>query len=424
MNETKPRARLLALIGPGILVAATGVGAGDLSAGAFTGSLYGLTVLWAVLAGATLKFSLNEGLARWQLATGKTILEGCLDHFGKLFGWLFLAYLLAWTFMTSAALMSACGVVSHAICPLFATPAQDKIFWGCLHSLAAIVLILVGGYRVFERVMSACIGLMFVTVVGTAILSRPDLTDFFRGVFFPVIPDWRGEGLEWTIALLGGVGGTLTIVCYGYWIREEGRVSLNTLRVCRIDLATGYFMTALFGMAMVILGSQTELPLGSSASTIVLLANQLEEIVGRWGTLARWLFLVGAWGAVASSLLGVWQCVPYLFADLYESLKASYQERKPHPVQTASWPYRIYLLLMGSVPMFALMYDFKTLLKFTAMCGALVIPGLALVLLTLGSQQKLIGRDHRNPWWSTALLSIGLLLFVYAAVLSISRQFR
>ena len=56
-------------------MAATGVGAGDLATGAFTGSALGTAVLWAVLAGAALKYALNEGLARWQLVTGETLLE-------------------------------------------------------------------------------------------------------------------------------------------------------------------------------------------------------------------------------------------------------------------------------------------------------------------------------------------------------------
>ncbi|MAF09550.1 iron transporter, partial [Candidatus Poribacteria bacterium] len=47
------RARgVLSVIGPGILVAATGVGAGDLATGAFTGSQLGTAVLWAVVVGA------------------------------------------------------------------------------------------------------------------------------------------------------------------------------------------------------------------------------------------------------------------------------------------------------------------------------------------------------------------------------------
>jgi len=39
------------------------------------------------------------------------------------------------------------------------------------------------------------------------------------------------------------------------------------------------------------------------------------------GPAARWAFLVGAWGAVFSSLLGVWQSVPYLFADCWRLIR-------------------------------------------------------------------------------------------------------
>jgi len=45
---------------------------------------------------------------------------------------------------------------------------------------------------------------------------------------------------------------------------------------------------------------------------IVALADRLQGPLGATG---RWVFLIGAWGALFSSLLGVWRAVPYLFAD-------------------------------------------------------------------------------------------------------------
>ena len=64
------------IVAPGILVAATGVGAGDLIFASFAGSNIGLTVLWVAAVGAVLKWMLTEGLARWQMATNTTLLEG------------------------------------------------------------------------------------------------------------------------------------------------------------------------------------------------------------------------------------------------------------------------------------------------------------------------------------------------------------
>ena len=52
-------------LGPGIVIAATGLGAGDLIAASVAGAKYGVAILWAAVLGAILKFTLNEGLARW-----------------------------------------------------------------------------------------------------------------------------------------------------------------------------------------------------------------------------------------------------------------------------------------------------------------------------------------------------------------------
>src|SRR5690606_1059821 len=71
--------RWLAILAPGLLIAATGVGAGDLVPAGLAGNRLGLSIVWAVALGALLKWALNEGLARWQLATGTTLLEAWID---------------------------------------------------------------------------------------------------------------------------------------------------------------------------------------------------------------------------------------------------------------------------------------------------------------------------------------------------------
>ncbi|MFD5451764.1 Nramp family divalent metal transporter, partial [Streptomyces sp. NPDC127100] len=50
-------------IGPGIVVAATGVGAGDLVATLIAGSNFGYTLLWAAIVGCLVKISLAEAWA-------------------------------------------------------------------------------------------------------------------------------------------------------------------------------------------------------------------------------------------------------------------------------------------------------------------------------------------------------------------------
>jgi len=417
-NQGRSRFRLLTLIGPGILVAATGVGAGDLATGALAGSKLGTAVLWAVVLGAGLKFVLNEGLARWQLATGSTLLEGSVTHLGRPVQWFFLAYLLAWSFLVGLALMSACGIAAHAIRPIF-DPQTDKIVYGILHSAVAVVLVKLGGYRLFEKVMGMCIALMFVVVIATAVALKPSWSEIAAGLLIPSIPQFHGEGLHWTVALMGGVGGTLTVLCYGYWIREEGRHGVEDLRACRIDLAAGYAMTALFGIAMVVIGSTIQVE-GRGATLIVDLAERLDGVLGPLG---RWAFLLGAWGAIFSSLLGVWQSMPYLFANFWNLMGDPRGAAGWRDVDTRSRPYQLYLWAIATVPAVGLGMGFQQAQKLYAIVGALCIPMLAAVLLILCGRSKLIGRPNRNSLLTTVLLLGALLLFILAGWFGIQSKF-
>lgn len=406
------------ILGPGILVAATGVGAGDLATATFTGATLGSAILWAVLVGAGLKYVLNEGLTRWQLVTGSTLLEGASRHLGRPLQLFFLVYLVIWSYLVAMALMSACGVAAHAMLPIFQDPAQGKLVFGFLQSLVAVLLVYFGGYAVFEQVMRICIGVMFVVVCATAALLLPDWSTVLTGLLIPTIPKLNEpigqNGLEWTIALLGGVGGTVTVLCYGYWIREENRTGPEDLRLCRLDLAVGYIMTAIFGLAMVLIGSSLGKLEASGATLIMKVADTLQAEMGGLGGVAKWSFLLGAWGAFFSSLLGVWQSVPYIFTDFWRLFTNHRSKVESIAVDTRSWLYRLHLILIATLPVSGvLLLDFKFAMKINGLVGALFIPMLALALLYLNGSEKRVGK-YKNSLATTVVLCIALLIFVVA----------
>jgi Mn2+/Fe2+ NRAMP family transporter len=405
-----PKPPLFRMLLPGLLVAATGVGAGDLATASLAGAHLGLAILWAVLVGAFLKYVLTEGLGRWQLATGSTLLEGCSEHMGRPFLAAFFLYLFPWSFVTGSAMMGACGVTMHALIPIFADASTGKIVFGITHGIAGVLLVRAGGYRVFSRAMSLCIGIMFFTVVSAAALQPVDWVNVLEGLVTPRIPIEEPGGLSWTIALMGGVGGTLTVLCYGYWIREEGREGKAAIRTCRIDLGAGYLMTALFGIGMVIIGSQIRIE-GKGAGLIVDLSNQLGLTIG---PVAKWAFLLGAYGAVFSSLLGVWQSVPYIFADVWSLTVRDSRERRAARVSEHSATYRAYLYVLAVVPMIGLFYGFSVMQKLYAIVGACFMPFLAFALLYLNGRAKWVGPAFRNHPVTSLLLAGILVFFLYA----------
>ena len=78
-----------------------------------SGANYGVVPLWAIALGAFLKFVLNEGIARWQLATGLTALEGWAEYLPSWVEIYFGVYLVCWTVAVSAALTNATGLPHH-----------------------------------------------------------------------------------------------------------------------------------------------------------------------------------------------------------------------------------------------------------------------------------------------------------------------
>ena len=421
MQKNQKGINPLAVIGPGILIAATGVGAGDLAGGAFAGSKLGTTVLWAVLLGAFIKYVITEGLTRWQLVTGHTLLEGAILKLGPVAQYFFLSYFLVWTFGVGSSLISACGVAAHALFPVFNDPEAGKIVFGIIHSLLGLALVLWGSFKLFEWTMSICVGVMFLLVLITAYLSQPDWGEVFQGLVLPVIPSYPvngvDQGISWTMALMGGVGGTLTIISYGYWIREEGREGPGMLRLCRIDLGIAYLVTALFGIAVVIIASNSSLERQPSATLVVTLAEQLGDLVGPAG---RSIFLVGAWAAMFSSLLGVWQSVPYMFADYWHLSKHrkanSEKVYLPGRIDTKGKPYRSYLFVIALIPLTGLLWDFELVQLLNSAYGALVMPMVALTLLLLNSRSDWVGTRYKNRPLTLVTLLLILLFFSYLGI--------
>jgi Mn2+/Fe2+ NRAMP family transporter len=402
--------QLVRWVGPGLVVAATGVGAGDMVAAAKAGAAWGTPLLWTVLVGALLKFVLAEGVARWQLATGSTLLEGWSRLLGRPLRIAFLLYLLVWTIVVAAALMSACGLAAHALLPRLSVST-----WAILHAVCALGLVWFGGYGGFETIMKWVIGIMFVCIVGSALRDAPPTPQLMRGLL-PGVPH---GGLLLTLAVIGGVGGTLTLLSYNYWMDEKGWQGPGWIHVVRCDLAVGYTLTGLFGAAVLLLAASLLHPAGiriEGSSGVLNMAGLLGTRFGQWG---EWLFLVGFWGAVASSLLGVWQSVPYLYFDFVHSAKSG-RGVAPRHVDRRSAAYRGYLLFMTFPPMLLLTLERPIWLVVSyAALGALFMPFLAGTLLALNNRRAEMGR-LRNGRWANAGLVLCVLLFGLLGFMQIS----
>ncbi|RLA04411.1 MAG: hypothetical protein DRQ45_00890 [Gammaproteobacteria bacterium] len=397
-------------IGPGMVIAATGLGAGDLIAASVAGARFGTTILWAAVIGAIMKYAMNEGLTRWQLATGSTLLEGWVQRLPKIISLYFFVYLIVWSFIVAGALIAGTGLAAHAL-----YPGLSVELWGILHSLLALVLVIIGRYSLLERLMKFFMGLMLLVVITCAVLVAPGLSGILTGLFVPSIPE---GSVLYIFSVIGGVGGSVTLLCYGYWIRERDWTRREDLPRTRFDLGVAYVLTGLFGIAIIIVAAGVEPEVITGPEMALGIAGRLEEVVGPFG---KWCFLIGFWSAVFSSMLGVWQGVPYLFADFVQQY--TWQPDKPMAVNTGSKAYRGYLFYLALPPMLLLLIGKPVwLIIIYAVAGAFFMPLLALLLLLMNNRHAWLG-DLKNGWLTNLVLLSSVLVFGLLTYTELTRLF-
>ncbi|NNJ06753.1 Nramp family divalent metal transporter [Streptomyces sp. PKU-MA01144] len=393
-------------IGPGIVVAATGVGAGDLVATLIAGGKFGYTLLWAAVVGCLVKISLAEAAGRWHLATGRTLFDGWRS-LGRWTTFYFVGYVIVWGFVYGAAAMSSSALPLGALFP----DVMDLKWWGILCGLVGLAFVWFNRYAVFEKVMTVMVGVMFVVTVYLAVRVAPNLGDALAGLV-PVLPE---GSLVYTLGLIGGVGGTITLAAYGYWVNAKGWKDAGWMKVMRLDNRVAYLTTGVFVVAMLFVGAEL---LHSSGVAIAKGDRGLLDLgtilADRYGAATAKIFLVGFFATSFTSLIGVWHGVSLLFADFVAHYRPSLV-----PAGTPrdrSRAFRGYLLWLTFPPISLLFLDqpFGLVIAY-GVIGAFFMPFLALTLVWLLNSAR-TPREWRNGLLSNAMLGVAGLLFVVLCV--------
>jgi Mn2+/Fe2+ NRAMP family transporter len=202
------------------------------------------------------------------------------------------------------------------------------------------------------------------------------------------------------------------MLSYNYWMREEKMSGPEQLGYVRGDIAVAYLFTALFGMAIMMTANQAFYVPGvaiTNAQAVPKMAEMLGSILGAFGRVS---FSIGFWAAVFASLLGVWQSVPYIYADFYGIIKRLSLEERARVTNVASTPYRLALAFVAISPIpFAFTGQPIQVIVAYTIVGSLFVPFLAATLLYLNNRVKWLTAVPHNNRLVNALLIVILLLF-------------
>jgi Mn2+/Fe2+ NRAMP family transporter len=408
----------LGQMGPGLILAASIVGTGELINTTSLGAKAGFSLLWLILLSCVIKVFVQVELGRYAITHGKTSLAAFDTLPGPRLGaswicWLWLLMMLA-TQAQIAAMEGTVGQAAHMAFP-HASDAmagavgwlnagwgsflghREEYLWAALTTLAAVALLLSGGYKRLERITTILVAAVTLfTVASVGILQwtqfRIKLADLAGGFEFHVPA--AAVALAFSAFGITGVGAS-ELFAYPYWCIEKGYArsagprsddpswanrARGWIRVMQLDAWFSMVVFTIATVAFYLLGAAVLHPQGLDPRSNTMIRT-LSEMYLRplEGTplaglraFTRVGFLLGAWAVLFKTLYVATAANSRQTAD-FLNLSGIWKQHGPRARERI---VRVFCVLYPVLAL-ALYYAFREpqgLIKFGGIAQALMLP--------------------------------------------------
>jgi manganese transport protein len=322
-------------IGPGIILAGTIVGSGELLLTTSFGAKHGFIFLWLILYSCVIKVFVQTELGRYAISSGKPTLGALNEIGGPRFGanWILWCWFVM-TFATTCQLGGMTGTVGQALnlaFPQFSPIVADIIQnvspaiassvrehpaypWAVVTCVTAVLLLWSGSYRRIEIVTTILVvSVTLATVTAAMLLPLTPYpipwNDVVNGLTFGLPP----EGIAAGFAVFGITGvGASELFYYPYWCLEKGyarcvgrcdsspaweRRAKGWIRVMHLDAWVSMIVFTISTVAFYFMGASVLHPQGKIPGSDKMIETLSLMFVDTFGTWTMIVFLIGA-GAV------------------------------------------------------------------------------------------------------------------------------
>src|SRR6266516_1390466 len=383
-DRVEPPATLrgaLRRIGPGMILAASIVGSGELIATTTLGAEVGYTALWIILLSCFIKPVIQAELGRYTIATGETGLEG-FNHFPG---------------------------------------PRLRVNW------------IVWAWAVMVLCTLLQVGAMFggvAQVLNLLVFRQPQYFSW-SALLRGLKPQLPGTGLTTAVAVFGitGVGAT-ELFMYPYWCVEKGyaryagrrqeteewkRRAAGWVRVMHVDILASMVIYTVATVAFYVLGAGVLHGMGvvpAANDMIKVLSNIYTQTLGPW---SLWLFYAGAIATLYGTIFAATAANSRLFADMFRLMgffaPGDYRRR------VAYRNFFVVFLIVISVILYYARESPVLMVKAGGIAQAVMLPVIGVASLYL--RHRRLPPGIAPSTWVTVLLwvsAIVILLYVVVAI--------
>ncbi len=400
--------------GPGIVIMLTWLGAGDVVDMGVAGRNYGYSLMWVLVVAVLMRFLFVSLIARYQLCNqhGEGVLDG-LARLHRSYGPALFVAAIVMGHVYGAYMTVGSGEVCRNVFGV-----GEVWQFALAGNAVALALLFQPSYERLERVFKVFLGLLSISFMGSAVWVGFDPGAVVQGLFHVELPDQQGRfsPLLVAVAMIGAIGGSLMNLVYPYFLEAKGWRGPQYRRVQFYDFLLAVTVMIVLNLAVWTLGAELLYP-DKQIRTLDDLPRLLSTVLGPGG---RWLFYLGIFSAIYTSILGHAAGLAYLGSHAWlrwqagtGPLAADYRE---HAMYRRIVVWCLVSPLVWTVPGKP---DFVTLTLVANRAQVVLLPALAGGLWWITASPRYIGAAHCNRWWENAIMAVLFSLALSGAVTSV-----
>ena len=400
--------KIIASILPGIFLIGYNVGTGSITSMSKAGANFGFGLLWTILISCIITYYLISLFSRYTMVTGETAIQGIKKHIHPNLAILLIAAL---SVIILTALIGVLGILSEVMAEWSKTLFDggfSQNSWAIFIALLLYLLLWLGNYGFFEKVLAILVSIMGAAFLATMFLNFPSIKELSTG-FIPKIPETATGSDNNPLVIVAGMVGT-TVSVFVFIIRsqivKETGWKMKDNRIQKRDAIVSASMMFIISAAVMITAATTLYVQDIKMNSVVEMIPLLEPIAGK---AAMSVFVIGIAAAGLLSHLPNLLVIPWLIID--------YKEEKR---ETNTRDYRIILGILTVLSIIGVTLGFKPvfIMMLSQACIAVVLPITIVSMFYLTNQKKLM-KEHSNKKRDIIILSLIMIFSLYMGGLGI-----
>ena len=367
-------------IGPGPLVAAAFIGPGTVTLCTIAGVDFGLSLLWALLFSLVATILLQEMAARIGVISGKGLAELMRSEIKNPIVKNSVIALMISAIVVGNAAYEA-GNISGGVLGLEVLLGTPTITIGAFSvkvlsliiGVFAFALLYIGNYKVLERVLIGLVIIMSISFLITAIITKPNILEIFKGLFQFKAPK---DSLFIIIGLIG-----TTVVPYNLFLHaslsKEKWQNETDLKFARKDTIIAITLGCIVSMCIIITAAS------NTTETIKTAADLAKGLEPLYGAFAKYFIAIGLFSAGITSAITAPLAAAYVASGCL-GWKANLKSDKFRAV----W---VFILLLGVV-FSSLNIKSIVIIKFAQVANGILLPITAMFLIWLMNKSNILGK--------------------------------